>query len=145
MKEWMTISDLAKETGVKVVTIRYYEQSGLLPAPLRTEGNYGTYKREHMRRLLFIRRLRDLGFTLEQVRELLQLASDRDQACDQVDRITHEHLVTVQQKIRDLQKLASELRRLTSAAKAAVRFPNAASSKRCRRADWFSHHVGRTE
>jgi Cu(I)-responsive transcriptional regulator len=113
----MTIGDLARETGVKVVTIRYYEQAGLLPDPPRTEGNYRTYTTGHVRRLQFIRRLRDLGFTLDQVRELLQLASDSKQACDQVDRITHEHLVTVQQKIRDLQKLASELRRLSQGCK----------------------------
>jgi Cu(I)-responsive transcriptional regulator len=113
MKEKMTIGDLAKATGVKVVTIRYYEQAGLLPLPPRTEGNYRTYKPEHFRRLQFIRRLRDLGFTLEQVRDLLRLASDTSQACDEVDRITHEHLVTVEEKISDLRKLASELRRLS--------------------------------
>lgn len=113
MKAKMAISDLAKATGVKVVTIRYYEQAGLLPVPPRTEGNYRTYKPEHLRRLQFIRRLRDLGFTLEQVRDLLRLASDRNQSCDEVDRITNQHLVDVEQKIRDLQNLASELRRLS--------------------------------
>lgn len=117
MKPIMTIGDLAKATGVKVVTIRYYEQAGLLPAPARTEGNYRTYKAEHLRRLQFIRRLRDLGFTLEQVRDLLRLASDRSQACDDVDRITNEHLVSVEEKIHDLQKLASELRRLSRCCK----------------------------
>jgi Cu(I)-responsive transcriptional regulator len=113
----MTIGDLAKATDVKVVTIRYYEQAGLLPVPPRTEGNYRTYKPEHLRRLQFIRRLRDLGFTLEQVRDLLRLASDRNEACDEVDRITHEHLADVEAKIRDLQKLESELRRLSRCCK----------------------------
>jgi Cu(I)-responsive transcriptional regulator len=113
----MTIGDLAKATDVKVVTIRYYEQAGLLPVPPRTEGNYRTYKPEHLRRLQFIRRLRDLGFTLEQVRDLLRLASDRNEACDEVDRITHEHLADVEAKILDLQKLASELRRLSRCCK----------------------------
>ena len=113
MKQRMTIGDLAKTTGVKVVTIRYYEQAGLLPIPPRTEGNYRTYRAEHLRRLQFIRRLRDLGFTLEQVRELLRLASNKNQACREVDRITRQHLVTVEEKIRDLQTLASELRRLS--------------------------------
>ena len=116
MKE-MTIGDLARATGVKVVTIRYYEQAGLLPVPPRTEGNYRTYKPDHFRRLQFIRRLRDLGFTMEQVRDLIRLASDRNQACDEVDRMTHEHLVTVEEKIRDLQKLASELRQLSQCCK----------------------------
>ena len=109
----MTIGGLAKATGVKIVTIRYYERAGLLPVPPRTEGNYRIYQAEHLRRLQFIRRLRDLGFTLEQVRDLLRLASDRNQACDEVDRLTNQHLVAVEQKIRDLQNLASELRRLS--------------------------------
>ena len=117
MKGRMTIGDLAKATGVKIVTIRYYEQAGLLPAPSRTEGNYRTYKVEHLRRLQFVRRLRDLGFGLDQVRDLLRLASDSNQACDDVDRMTHEHLATVEDKIRDLQKLASELRRLSQCCK----------------------------
>src|SRR5437870_1626709 len=108
----MTIGELAKATRVKIVTIRYYEQVGLMPAPARTEGNYRAYNAEHAHRLQFIKRLRDLGFTLEQVRDLLRLASDRNQACDDVDRITNEHLITVQDKIRDLRKLATELRRL---------------------------------
>ncbi len=113
MKQKMTIGDLAKATGVKIVTIRYYEQVGLLPPPPRTEGNYRTYRPEYLQRLRFIRRLRDLGFTLEQVRDLLRLASDRNQACDEVDRMTRDHLTTVEEKIRDLEKLASELRRLS--------------------------------
>jgi DNA-binding transcriptional MerR regulator len=88
-----------------------------LPLPPRTDGNYRTYKPEHFRRLQFIRRLRDLGFTLEQVRDLLRLASNKSQACGEVDRITHQHLVTVEEKIRDLEKLASELRRLSQCCK----------------------------
>ncbi len=113
MKQRMTIGDLAKASGVKVVTIRYYEQAGLLPAPPRTEGNYRIYGPEHHHRLQFVRRLRDLGFTLEQVRDLLQLASDKKQACDDVDRMTRDHLARVEEKIRDLEKLAAELRRLS--------------------------------
>lgn len=84
-----------------------------MPVPPRTEGNYRTYNAEHMRRLQFIRRLRDLGFTLDEVRDLLRLSSEKNQPCDEVDRITHEHLATVENKLRDLQKLASELRRLS--------------------------------
>ena len=64
----LSIGNLAKATGTKVVTIRYYEQIGLLPVPARTEGNYRAYNDEHLRRLRFIRRCRDLGFTLDQVR-----------------------------------------------------------------------------
>ncbi len=113
MSQPLTIGDLAKAAGVKVVTIRYYEQVGLMPAPARTEGNYRAYKSEHSRRLQFIRKLRDLGFTLDQVRDLLRLSSEKGRSCADVDRITHEHLVEVEDKIHDLQNLASELRRVS--------------------------------
>jgi DNA-binding transcriptional MerR regulator len=109
----MSIGDLSKASGVKVVTIRYYEQVGIMPVPPRTEGNYRAYNAGHTRRLQFIRRLRDLGFTLDEVRDLLRLSSEKNQPCDEVDQITREHLATVEMKLRDLEKLASELRRLS--------------------------------
>ena len=110
----LNIGDLAKATGTKVVTIRYYEQIGLLPVPSRTEGNYRAYRDEHMRRLRFIRRCRDLGFTLDQVRDLLRLSSQQNQDCADVDRITAQHLTEIEQKIADLTRLADELRRLSN-------------------------------
>jgi Cu(I)-responsive transcriptional regulator len=109
----MSIGELARATGVKVVTIRYYEQVGLMPATPRTEGNYREYKNEHLGRLQFLRRLRELGFTLDEVRDLLRLSSEKSQPCDDVDRITNEHLATVEKKLRDLKKLATELRALS--------------------------------
>ena len=111
-KERITIGDLAKRTGTKVVTVRYYEQIGLLPVPSRTAGNYRTYSNEHLRRLRFIRRCRDLGFTLDQIRDLLRLSSQKDEECGEVGRITAQHLIEVEQKISDLRRLAKELRRL---------------------------------
>jgi len=113
-KERISIGDLAKGTGTKVVTVRYYEQIGLLPVPSRTAGNYRTYSNEHMRRLRFIRRCRDLGFTLDQIRDLLRLSSQKDEDCGEVDRITAQHLIEVEQKISDLKRLAKELRRLNN-------------------------------
>jgi DNA-binding transcriptional MerR regulator len=113
MKQRISIGELAKATGVKVVTIRYYEQVGLMAVPSRTEGNYRAYNTESVRRLQFIRRLRDLGFTLDEVRDLLRLSSEKNRPCDEVDRITHEHLATVEKKLQDLEKLAAELRRLS--------------------------------
>jgi DNA-binding transcriptional MerR regulator len=91
----------------------HYEQVGLMPTPSRTEGNYRVYETGHVRRLKFIRRLRVLGFTLDQVRDLLRLSSEKNQACGEVDRITQRHLTEVEDKIRDLRKLASELQRLS--------------------------------
>lgn len=111
-KNHIGIGDLAKATGTKVVTVRYYEQIGLLPLPARTAGNYRTYSHEHMRRLRFIRRCRDLGFTLDQIRDLLRLSSRKDEECAEVDRITARHLIEVERKIADLRRLARELRRL---------------------------------
>jgi DNA-binding transcriptional MerR regulator len=110
----LTIGQLARETDVKVVTIRYYEQIGLMPVAPRTDGNYRTYSREHRRRLHFIRRCRDLGFTLDQVRDLLRLSSEKTQACAEVDRIAEQHRRTVEEKLADLTRLASELRRLSA-------------------------------
>ncbi|MFL5332037.1 MAG: MerR family transcriptional regulator [Geminicoccaceae bacterium] len=110
----LAIGDLAKATGTKVVTIRYYEQAGLLPAPRRTPGNYRTYEADHLHRLRFIRRCRDLGFGVDQVRELLALTENGERDCCAVDQIALEHLATVEQKIADLGRLAKELRRISS-------------------------------
>jgi DNA-binding transcriptional MerR regulator len=108
----LSIGDLSKRAGVKVVTIRFYEQISLMPAPPRTAGNYRAYKLEHLRRLQFIRRCRDLGFTLDQVRELLRLSTCAGQKCSEVDRITANHLKEIEQKVADLRRLAAELRRI---------------------------------
>jgi len=110
----LTIGKLARETGVKVVTIRYYEQIGLMPVAQRTDGNCRIYNSDHRRRLHFIRRCRDLGFTLDQVRDLLRLSSVKTQACAGVDRIADQHRRTVEEKLADLTRLAKELRRLSA-------------------------------
>ena|SRR5438045_1577461 len=109
----LSIGDVAKATGVKVVTIRYYEQIGLLPVPSRTDGNYRAYNQEHIRGLRFIRRCRDFGFTLEQVRDLLRLVSRKNEACSEVDQITMRHLADIETKVSDLSRLAAELRRIS--------------------------------
>ena len=108
----LTIGQLARETGTKVETVRFYEKSGLLPVPARTEGNYRAYEKAHLNRLSFIRRARDLGFSLDQVRELLALSDDRDQSCAAVDAIAKEHRAEVERKIADLQSLKKELDRM---------------------------------
>lgn len=105
----MKIGVLAKATGTKVETIRYYEAEGLLPQPARTQANYRDYEIVHLERLMFIRRSRDLGFTLKSVRELLKLADDNDEPCDAVDEVASAHLLAVEQKIADLVALRDEL------------------------------------
>jgi Cu(I)-responsive transcriptional regulator len=108
----MKIGELSRATGAKVETIRFYEKLGLLAEPGRTAGNYRTYEPVHLARLSFIRRARDLGFTLDQVRELLDLADDRDRSCLGVDAIATSHLAAVDRKIGDLQALRGELDRM---------------------------------
>lgn len=107
--ETFRIGDLARTTNTKVETIRYYEQIGLLPAPSRTTGNYRAYAFEHLGRLSFIRRARDLGFTLDQVRALLGLSDQKNRSCEAVDAIAREHLGEIDEKIRDLKALRAEL------------------------------------
>jgi DNA-binding transcriptional MerR regulator len=108
----LTIGQLSQRTGVKVVTIRYYEGLKLMPAPPRTQANYRVYDRQQLCRLRFIRRCRDLGFTLGQIRELLNLWTQAATECSGVDRITDEHLKEIESKVDDLRRLAAELRRV---------------------------------
>lgn len=105
----LTIGVLARATGTNIETIRYYEREGLLPAPERTKGNYRAYEGSHMQRLAFIRKARDLGFSLPQVRTLLSLSDDRSRSCAAIDEIAIAHRKTVEQKIRDLRALKAEL------------------------------------
>ncbi|EKS38591.1 MerR family transcriptional regulator [Afipia broomeae] len=107
--EKLRIGDLARATNTKVETIRYYELIGLLPAPFRTSGNFRAYAPEHLGRLSFIRRARDLGFTLDQVRTLLGLSDQKRHSCEAVDVIAREHLADVDRKIEDLKALRAEL------------------------------------
>lgn len=105
----LNIGALAKATNTKVETIRWYERVGLLPVPPRSAGNYRTYGTADLGRLSFIRRARDLGFSLDQIRALLNLALNREHSCEAVDVIAREHLGEVDRKIADLQALRREL------------------------------------
>lgn len=110
MSATFAIGELGRAAGAKVETIRYYERIGLLAAPRRTAGNYRAYDRGHLNRLSFIRRSRDLGFSLDQVRALLDLADQHDRPCEAVDEIARGHLLEVERKIADLEALRDELR-----------------------------------
>ena len=108
----MKIGELATATATNVETVRYYEKIGLLAPPARSASNYRSYGNGHLARLSFIRRARDLGFTLEAVRELLTLSDNTDQSCEAVDQIASAHLAEVERKIADLSALRSELTRV---------------------------------
>ena len=105
----MTIGELARRTGAKVETVRYYERAGLLPPPARTAGNYRSFELEHLSRLNFILRARRLGFSLDQVRELLDLTHHQDRSCEAVDGIARQHLAEVEHKLAELSRLRDEL------------------------------------
>lgn len=108
----MNIGELARATDTKAETIRYYERIGLLPPPPRTAGNYRDYSVRHVNRLAFTRRARDLGFSIEQIRALLNLADQKQQSCEAVDLIAREHLAEVKRKLADLAALRRELESL---------------------------------
>ena len=108
----LTIGKLGAAAGVKVPTIRYYEQIGLLPGAERSTGNQRLYTRAAQDRLAFIRHARDLGFTLEAVRDLMGLSDRPDQSCAEVDSIARAQLHAVEGRIARLQALKTELERM---------------------------------
>ncbi|AHM05899.1 Transcriptional regulator, MerR family [Roseibacterium elongatum DSM 19469] len=108
----LAIGTLAKRTGTKVQTIRYYEQIGLMPDPGRTEGGQRRYDQAELDRLAFIRHARQLGFTLEVIRELLDLSDNPSRSCAEVDVIAHRHLKEVEARIARLEALRKELKRM---------------------------------
>ena len=108
----LSIGKLAQATGVKVPTIRYYEQIGLLPEAGRSAGNQRLYGRDTQNRLAFIRHARELGFPLDAIRDLLSLSDRPDQSCAAVDDIAKAQLKAVQARIGRLKALEAELHRM---------------------------------
>ncbi|RJT28163.1 MerR family transcriptional regulator [Mesorhizobium waimense] len=102
--------ELARRTGSNLETVRYYEKIGLLPEPPRTPGGYRSYDTGHERRLRFILRARELGFSLEEVRELLRLVDERDRPCADVRIVATTHLDDVRAKIADLRRMEQVLK-----------------------------------
>ncbi|MBA8903498.1 DNA-binding transcriptional MerR regulator [Phyllobacterium sp. P30BS-XVII] len=109
MLKEISIGEAAKRSGVKVPTIRYYEQIGLLAAPARTDGNRRHYEDTDIRRLAFIRHARELGFEIDSIRTLLHLQDDPNQPCETADGIANARLIEVEQRIRSLNALKAEL------------------------------------
>jgi MerR family mercuric resistance operon transcriptional regulator len=105
----VTIGALSKRTGVKIETVRFYERAGILPKPPRTAGGHRLYSQDHLKRLSFVRRSRELGFSLENVRGLLELVDGGRHTCAEVKAVTLEHLGDVHRRIADLQRLARTL------------------------------------
>ena len=106
------IGELSRQTAVKVPTIRYYEQIGLLPEAPRSEGNRRLYGQSEVDRLNFIRHSRDLGFEIDDIRELLAMAAQPQSSCHQVDSIANNHLAEIDRRIASLTALKAELSRM---------------------------------
>ena len=112
-----SIGALARETGCKVPTIRYFEKVGLMPEPTRTEGNQRRYGEPHLQRLRFIRHGRDLGFSPDAIRELLTLSDDPNQPCEMADAIAGRQLEAVKQRLTQLEALRDELEHMVEQCK----------------------------
>ncbi len=102
-------SDLARLTGCNLETIRYYETIGIMPEPPRTAANHRAYDAAHVARLRFVMRSRDLGFSLEEIRDLLGLVDGRAGTCAEVRTLASRHIESVRAKIADLQRIETVL------------------------------------
>jgi DNA-binding transcriptional MerR regulator len=116
----MKIGELSRATGTNIETVRYYERIGLLPAPDRTAANYRNYGEPHRARLAFVRHSRELGFTIEEIRSLLDLSDHPDRDCMEADRIATRHLDQVETKIAQLEALRDELTRIVGRCRGGV-------------------------
>lgn len=109
-----TIGKLAKAADVKVPTIRFYEQIGLLPEAARTDSDRRVYQDDAVRRLAFIKHARQLGFPIGAIRTLLDLADNPDRACEEANTLAQEQLTAVETKITQLEALRTELKRMVA-------------------------------
>lgn len=114
-QQHLGIGAVARRAGVGIDTIRYYEREGLLPAPHRRASGYRDYAPAAVERLRFIRRAKDLGFTLAEIRELLALSTDRERGVKGVRERAEARLGEVEQRIRELQRMKRGLRQLIDA------------------------------
>ncbi len=105
----MKIGEAASASGCHLETVRYYERIGLLPKPQRTSSGYRSYSDVDVRRLRFITRGRELGFSLEEIRSLLELSDNPKLSCAEVDVIARHHLSEINQRVVELRRMAKEL------------------------------------
>lgn len=107
----MQIGELAKKGGVSIQTVRFYERQGLLPDPGRKESGYRVYGERDLRRLVFIRQAKDLGFSLDEIREILKMRERGQCPCSSVLRLAERHFQTVERQLQQLAKFRDELSR----------------------------------
>ncbi len=111
----MTIGQVARRAGVGVETVRFYERQGLLEEPARRESGYRQYAADAVGRLRFIRRAKDLGFTLKEIKELIALGQDPDATRADVRRKAEDKIADIEARVRDLLRIKGALQALTSA------------------------------
>jgi len=109
-----TIGVVSKKTGVNIETIRYYEKIGVMPKPSRSTGGNRVYNEQQVKRLSFIRRSRELGFSLDEIRELLRLVDENTYTCAEVATLSQKHLDDVKAKIKDLRKIERHMKDMLS-------------------------------
>jgi DNA-binding transcriptional MerR regulator len=109
---FLTIGEMASDSGVQVETIRYYESVKLMPKPQRTEGKQRRYGQDDLKRLAFIRHARELGFEVAAIRDILAMTEQSDASCEKIDGIARSHLATVEEKLASLKALRKELLRM---------------------------------
>ena len=110
MPQGIQIGELAKQTGLSIDTIRFYEKQGLIKQPRRSEGGFRLFSADDLQKLFFIRRSQLLGFSLGEIRELLVLRDEKTQACRHVRDLLNQKLAAVREKIEELRTLEEELR-----------------------------------
>ena len=110
----MRIGELARQAGVDVQTVRYYEREGLLEAPARTGSGYRAYGPEHLERLNFVRHCRSLDMPLAEIKRLIELSTEKSISCDEVNALVRSHLGRVQAKRKSLEALEKQLAALNA-------------------------------
>ncbi len=110
----MSIGELSRDTGVNIETIRYYERIDVMPKPARTDGGHRAYDSIQLKRLAFIKRSRELGFSLNEIRALLDLVDAGAYTCSEVHNMTVEHLANVKRKIADLRRMERVLKQMAA-------------------------------
>lgn len=128
-----TIGALANATGVKVPTIRYYEQVGLMPPAPRTSSNRRLYGERDVARLRFIRHARELGFEVDDIKQLLSFVTEPSRSCSEVDAIARDHLNSIDSRIRRLKALRKEVSRMIESC-------GQGTVAKCRIIDVLAHH-----
>ncbi len=108
------IGEVAKQSGLSVETIRYYEKEGLLEKPRRKESGYRQYNHDVIARLSFIQQAKELGFSLKEIGELLSIKSDKNNVCDDVKQLAQQKLVNIESKIKLLQRMKRSLKKLVN-------------------------------